>query len=351
MFRSAPRLIARQGALRASPRAVTSLPARRFISTAPPAQKSRSWKSLVARLGLAGAIIYYYNTTDVFAEDPRQLAPVHALASTTETEPERLPTIESIAAERAQRRAVQQHLELQREKEAAQEAARAQQPQQPQLSGDNGPEGGAQEGGIEGLEAEADQQGAFNPETGEINWDCPCLGGMAHGPCGDEFKAAFSCFVYSKEEPKGMDCIDKFKDMQNCFRQYPEIYGSEIDNDDDDDMTADAAADVSTPGSSSSEPAQPVQSGEKNTASPSPATDARSNAEAPVAKEPVKKESKTKSVAPASSGPHSADKVEQNRRELGLVPENYRPEEKEVKGQSETSESESLVPKAAHDGR
>ena len=61
------------------------------------------------------------------------------------------------------------------------------------------------------LEEEADQQGAFNPETGEINWDCPCLGGMADGPCGEEFKAAFSCFVYSAEEPKGMDCIDKFK--------------------------------------------------------------------------------------------------------------------------------------------
>ena len=71
--------------------------------------------------------------------------------------------------------------------------------------------GEPQEGGIEGLEAEADQQGAFNPETGEINWDCPCLGGMASGPCGDEFKAAFSCFVFSKEEPKGMDCIDNFK--------------------------------------------------------------------------------------------------------------------------------------------
>src|SRR5262249_37902222 len=61
------------------------------------------------------------------------------------------------------------------------------------------------------LQEEADSQGAFNPETGEINWDCPCLGGMAHGPCGEEFKAAFSCFVYSNEEPKGMDCIEKFK--------------------------------------------------------------------------------------------------------------------------------------------
>lgn len=63
----------------------------------------------------------------------------------------------------------------------------------------------------EQLEQEAGNEGAFNPETGEINWDCPCLGGMAHGPCGEEFKAAFSCFVYSNDEPKGMDCVDKFQ--------------------------------------------------------------------------------------------------------------------------------------------
>jgi hypothetical protein len=37
-------------------------------------------------------------------------------------------------------------------------------------------------GGLEVLEEEAGQEEAFNPETGEINWDCPCLGGMAHGP-------------------------------------------------------------------------------------------------------------------------------------------------------------------------
>jgi intermembrane space import and assembly protein 40 len=61
------------------------------------------------------------------------------------------------------------------------------------------------------LEAEAGQQGAFNEETGEINWDCPCLGGMAHGPCGEQFRAAFSCFVFSEADPKGMDCVDKFK--------------------------------------------------------------------------------------------------------------------------------------------
>ena len=79
---------------------------------------------------------------------------------------------------------------------------------------------------------EADSEEAFNEETGEINWDCPCLGGMAHGPCGEEFKSAFSCFVYSKDEPKGKDCLDKFKGMQECFKQHPEIYG-DLTKDDD----------------------------------------------------------------------------------------------------------------------
>lgn len=66
--------------------------------------------------------------------------------------------------------------------------------------------------------------GAFNPVTGEINWDCPCLGGMAHGPCGPQFREAFSCFVYSEDEPKGINCVEKFKSMQDCFREHPDIY-------------------------------------------------------------------------------------------------------------------------------
>lgn len=33
-------------------------------------------------------------------------------------------------------------------------------------------------------------------ESGEINWNCPCLGGMATGPCGVEFRDAFTCFHY-----------------------------------------------------------------------------------------------------------------------------------------------------------
>ncbi|KAG8927508.1 Oxidoreductase [Tulasnella sp. 419] len=85
-------------------------------------------------------------------------------------------------------------------------------------------------------EADVDEEdarsAAFNPVTGEINWDCPCLGGMAHGPCGPEFREAFSCFIYSEKEPKGIDCVEKFKHMQDCFRAHPDVYGEEIDDDD-----------------------------------------------------------------------------------------------------------------------
>ena len=149
-------------------------------------------------------------------------------------------------------------------------------------------------------EDEADSQGAFNPETGEINWDCPCLGGMAHGPCGEDFRAAFSCFVFSKEEPKGMDCIDKFKydfyfalrvhqseetdrdpssrSMQDCFRRFPDVYGAELEDDEDgpardeeggaDDVSPEAGGPPSsnlpptnTTGSSSLKPSTPSSTG------------------------------------------------------------------------------------------
>lgn len=80
---------------------------------------------------------------------------------------------------------------------------------------------------------EGGQSAAFNPETGEINWDCPCLGGMADGPCGEEFKEAFSCFVYSETEPKGIDCIGKFEAMRTCFKQHPEHYKEELYEDDE----------------------------------------------------------------------------------------------------------------------
>lgn len=59
---------------------------------------------------------------------------------------------------------------------------------------------------------------------GNINWSCPCLGGMATGPCGVQFRDAFSCFHYSTAEPKGSDCYAAFRTMQDCFGEYPTVY-------------------------------------------------------------------------------------------------------------------------------
>lgn len=67
MFKSATRIASAAPLNRVVPRAGA---ARRFISTAPPHQKSRSWKSSAARWGLAGALVYYYNTATAFAEEP-----------------------------------------------------------------------------------------------------------------------------------------------------------------------------------------------------------------------------------------------------------------------------------------
>ncbi|XP_073207415.1 mitochondrial intermembrane space import and assembly protein 40 isoform X1 [Lepidochelys kempii] len=65
--------------------------------------------------------------------------------------------------------------------------------------------------------------------NGDINWNCPCLGGMASGPCGEQFKSAFSCFHYSTEEIKGSDCVDQFRAMQECMQKYPDLYPQEDD--------------------------------------------------------------------------------------------------------------------------
>lgn len=74
------------------------------------------------------------------------------------------------------------------------------------------------------------QAGLLLP-SGEINWNCPCLGGMATGPCGVEFRDAFSCFHYSEADPKGSDCYEAFKTMQDCMQQYPNVY-NQHDKDD-----------------------------------------------------------------------------------------------------------------------
>ncbi|KAH8809156.1 hypothetical protein F5884DRAFT_901288 [Xylogone sp. PMI_703] len=219
--RAAPRRIA------ASNRMTASRTSQRFLSTAPPSQRSRNWKNGALRWALAAGGLYYYNTSPVFAEEPE--ASIQQLdASIHDIQESKLPTIDAIVEERRLRQAREAEA---REREA--EAAAAAAASQSVAVRDDGAELEGGEGGMGSLEDDAANQGAFNPETGEINWDCPCLGGMAHGPCGEEFKAAFSCFVYSNEEPKGVECIDKFKGMQDCFRLHPEMYGSELEDDEE----------------------------------------------------------------------------------------------------------------------
>lgn len=105
------------------------------------------------------------------------------------------------------------------------------------------PEGETDHKTVGATEEEVKKEGAYDPETGEINWDCPCLGGMADGPCGEEFKEAFSCFIYSEADPKGIDCVDKFQHMQDCFRKYPEHYAEQIKDEDEAAQITDETSD------------------------------------------------------------------------------------------------------------
>ncbi|KFY95698.1 hypothetical protein V498_03209 [Pseudogymnoascus sp. VKM F-4517 (FW-2822)] len=230
-----------------SRRALTSrvaAPSRKFLTTSA-APKKRTWKGAAVRWGLAGAGLYYYNTTDIFAE--QEEAAINRLEkSIHHIQESELPTIEAIVAEKRARAAARAAEDKAKAKAAAAaEAAAAPASDSSDASQESegsaaaapateGEDGGDLQGGPLGdLEAEAGQEGAFNPETGEINWDCPCLGGMAHGPCGEEFREAFSCFVHSTEEPKGMECIEKFKGMQDCFRAHPDMYGAELEDEEE----------------------------------------------------------------------------------------------------------------------
>ena len=86
---------------------------------------------------------------------------------------------------------------------------------------------GSAEDWLEDMEAEQETrpQSAVDPETGEINWDCPCLASALKPPCGGFFRVAFECFVKSQSEPKGSECVDAFREMSDCIRAHPETYG------------------------------------------------------------------------------------------------------------------------------
>ncbi|KAG6150405.1 Oxidoreductase [Claviceps purpurea] len=226
MYRSGLRTASRQALSSLRTPACRSAP-RRLASTASPADRPSSWKGSALRWGLAVAAVYYYNTSTVFADNFEAQEPLTRTAPSSFAE-SGTPTVESVVDKQRQELETKtKGLNTASETRVAESATLESQPSTETQTD------AATASSEEDLEEDAPREAAFNPETGEINWDCPCLGGMAHGPCGEEFKAAFSCFVYSTDEPKGMDCIDKFQGMQECFRKYPDHYGAELTDDDD----------------------------------------------------------------------------------------------------------------------
>lgn len=85
-------------------------------------------------------------------------------------------------------------------------------------------------------EIEDDEPRGIMLPNGEINWNCPCLGGTASGPCAYEFRAAFTCFHESKDENRGSECLEQFSAMQDCMSKYPTLYSKRSDDDGKNDL-------------------------------------------------------------------------------------------------------------------
>ena len=92
---------------------------------------------------------------------------------------------------------------------------------------------------------------------------------MASGPCGTQFKEAFSCFHYSKEDVKGSECVDNFRNMQDCMQKYPELYPQDDDNEPPKDTAATDEAASNDPttdkDSASDAPAESTPTSEETT--------------------------------------------------------------------------------------
>ncbi|KAF8771906.1 Mitochondrial intermembrane space import like protein [Argiope bruennichi] len=73
---------------------------------------------------------------------------------------------------------------------------------------------------------ESDEPRGLLLPNGEINWGCPCLGDAAIGPCSVEFRTSLSCFHKSTADPKGSDCLQEFRDVNDCMERYPDLFST-----------------------------------------------------------------------------------------------------------------------------
>lgn len=62
---------------------------------------------------------------------------------------------------------------------------------------------------------------------GNINWNSPRLGGMPFGPCGNQFKEAFSCLFNYKSKPKVEVCSNAFEVMHECMSKHSILYNTQ----------------------------------------------------------------------------------------------------------------------------
>nr|CAB3263827.1 mitochondrial intermembrane space import and assembly protein 40-A-like [Phallusia mammillata] len=83
--------------------------------------------------------------------------------------------------------------------------------------------------------------GAILP-NGEINWECPCLGNLPNGPCGPDFREAFSCWVDNREDESTFaeKCYENFVKWESCLSEHKDVYKSS-------NSSEDSTADVTLP--------------------------------------------------------------------------------------------------------
>ena len=74
--------------------------------------------------------------------------------------------------------------------------------------------------------------GFIKQDTKELNWDCPCVGWVVSGPCGYEFRKAFECSYYSKDETHPEECGKARDNVVQCMRDHPHIFGRKDDGGD-----------------------------------------------------------------------------------------------------------------------
>lgn len=79
----------------------------------------------------------------------------------------------------------------------------------------------------------------FVQPNGDLNFGCPCVGGLHAGPCGYEMREFLSSNYYhskDKEDPRGQGCDDKLDTMMSCIQKHADYYREKMSGDDDEEQ-------------------------------------------------------------------------------------------------------------------